>query len=481
MKSSMLNPVDFKPPPLGIGLVYTPGVEEFLNSGSDALDVIEIEPQTLWLPSTSRKSQPVLHPKALELLRNRPHHKLLHGVGFPVGGSHQPCPHQVKEMARNIRDLNVPWCSEHLAFHHSTLEGEEVFTGFFLPCLQTPEGIETAVGTIRALKASLPVPFAVETAVNYLRPQPSEMPDGEFVASVCEAADCGIVLDLHNIWTNARNGRQSTSDFLAQLPLERVWEIHMAGGEEMDNYWLDAHSGAIPAEVEALAAEIIPRLPNLGAIVLEVMPARLPALGLDGLKLEMDRLRALWNLRDASAARQTARLHLARQWSGHDCPRVHEWEQTLAHLVLGGKAQTALARSLHEDPAIALFQRLIEDVRAGVLTDNFRLTLRLLRLSKGEAFLKNLLQDFWAATRPSLWGYQEAQTFGRYLQERSLPIPHVTEVLAFETARLETVLCGSTQTVRFHNSPFQLLTALGEGRLPAGLVSQEIDLEIVPD
>jgi uncharacterized protein len=47
---------------------------------------------------------------------------------------------------------------------------------------------------------------------------------------------------LHNLWCNQLNGRQQVLDVLAELPLDRVWEVHLAGGKEMDGLWLDAHS-----------------------------------------------------------------------------------------------------------------------------------------------------------------------------------------------------------------------------------------------
>jgi hypothetical protein len=211
------------------------------------------------------------------------------------------------------------------------------------------------------------------------------------------------------------------------------------------------------------------------------MPGHLQTLGPDGLKREMDRLRALWDLRDGSVRAQRMCLGRMKSSRGLSAPSVPEWEQTLVELVLGGKARNLFGQALQEDPAILLYQRLIEDIRAGVLTDNFRLSMRLIRLSQGEAFLRNLLENFWATKRPSPWGYEEAQAFGCYLRNRPLAIPHLEEVMGFEMARLQTMLSGTTRTVRFHTNPFGLLGALGEGRPPFELIPQEIDLEIVPD
>ena len=130
-------------------------------------------------------------------------------------------------------------------------------------------GIEAAIHSVRALQSELSIPFLIETGVNYLRPLPEEVPDGEFVARVVEGSGCGILLDLHNLWANERNGRQSIADFLDSIPLERVRELHLASGHEHGGLWLDAHSGAMPEGLFELAQSVVRRLPNLGAVIFE--------------------------------------------------------------------------------------------------------------------------------------------------------------------------------------------------------------------
>ncbi len=115
------------------------------------------------------------------------------------------------------------------------------------------------IGTAR------PEPIAFENPVSYLPPHPAEIPDGEFAAEVAEAADCGILLDLHNLLCNERNGRQSVAEYCRSIPLERVWEIHLAGGQLERGFWLDAHSGIVEPALLEIVAELVPRLPALRA------------------------------------------------------------------------------------------------------------------------------------------------------------------------------------------------------------------------
>lgn len=68
-----------------------------------------------------------------------------------------------------------------------------------LPPLQNADGLAAIVANIQQLQSHLDVPLLIETGVNYLQVQPDQWSDGEFVAAVATAADCGILLDLHNI------------------------------------------------------------------------------------------------------------------------------------------------------------------------------------------------------------------------------------------------------------------------------------------
>src|SRR3546814_3192135 len=104
---------------------------------------------------------------------------------------------------------------------------------------------------------------------------------------------------MHKLWCNQLNGRQPVDDVLATLPLERVWEIHLAGGDAVDGYWLDAHSGLVPDPLMELCRTWFPRLPNLKAVIFEIIPDYLASkdMGLDVLLAQLEAIRVLWNVR----------------------------------------------------------------------------------------------------------------------------------------------------------------------------------------
>jgi uncharacterized protein (UPF0276 family) len=264
-------------PALGVGIVYSSAIEPLLNRHPELFPVLEVEPQTTWIKIPGASQHYRLNREVLEHLGRLPGRKIIHSVGTSVGGTVRPEPAQLERLRETIAYFESPWASDHLSFNQTA----EFATGFFLPPRQTLQGLETATAAIRALQAALPVPIAVETGVSYLRPLPDELPDGDFVGRVVENADCGLLLDLHNVYCNSLNGRQPLDEYLHQLPLDRVWEIHLAGGMERDGFWLDAHSGAIPDSLYAVAEELVPRLPNLKAIIFEIFPSFVPVVGLE--------------------------------------------------------------------------------------------------------------------------------------------------------------------------------------------------------
>ena len=178
--------------------------------------------------------------------------------------------------------------------------------------------------------------MAVEPGLTDRTPRADELADGAIVRRGADAAECGLRLDLHNLYAKALNGPQSLDDVLDDLPLERVWEVHLAGGMEVDGFWLDAHSGAIPDALYAVAERVIPRLPNLRAIVFEIVPSFVPVVGLDLVEEQIHRLHALWTDRPTTTPPATQPRPITISIDTHDDDALlpEAWERALGALVL---------------------------------------------------------------------------------------------------------------------------------------------------
>ena len=464
-------------PELGVGIVYSSALEPLLETHPQTVDVIEIEPQTTWLERPDRPGEILARSEVDEHLASLPYHKLVHSIGTPVGGSVRGIDAQLPLLRNAVRRFGAPWASEHLGFNLTP----DFFTGFFLPPRQTASGLEVYVPAIRRLAAAVQVPLAIETGVNYLQPRPDEIEDGAFVAELVDRANCGILLDLHNLYANELNGRQKVWDFLNQIPLDRVWEIHLAGGFEWNGYWLDAHSGAMADRLFALSREIIPHLPNLKAIVFEVFTSFVPSFGLESVRTEMERIRELWQLRRPVAVRRPARP-VGDHGTSRAAVTVQEWECTLGALAIGRPPLNSFGEELASDPGVSLICELIHEFRASMVVAVYRLSCRLMMLALTPDVFRTVLEDFWAHEPPRQYAAAEAEAFVAYLRAKNLRLPQLAKVLEFEKAAMDTVLDGAARIVRFSSDPFPLLRALAEGRLPDGIPQEgNYEIELKPE
>ena len=431
-----------------------PGLEPLIGA-PDLVDVVEIEPEMFWY---ERDGEVALYQRAWERVARLPVPKLVHGVGYAVGGT--VCPAQLSLLRRCVDELGVAWASHHLAFNWF---GEPArFSGFLLPPRQTDDGVRAAASSIRAFAAAMPCPVAIETGVNYLRPRADELLDGEFVARVCRAADCGLLLDLHNLWANQQNGRDSIDAYLAALPLDRVIEVHIAGGFALDGYWLDAHSGPPPDALFDVLADVLPCLPAVRAVCFEVLAPFVPRVGIDGVGAVLERIRRVWS-------RPRGRVStVTRTCTPVTGPSAEAWEHALGSLAIGEPPSTPLARALATDPAVGLLAKLVMQGRAGMVTGALRLTVRLLVIALGPDATFALLERFCRASPPRPFASAESEAFAAWLAGQELALPYLADALAFDLASGRAESTGEPVEVTLSIDPRVLCEALGRGELPQG-------------
>ncbi len=162
--------------------------------------------------------------------------------------------------------MKSPWYADHMFFGFPATA--YVWSS---PLPFSRAEIERVAGRAAALQDRLKLPLLHENAFYYAPMPGTEIAEAEFIAALVEKAQTHLLLDLHNIYANSRNfeGYDAWA-FLRTVPLDRVVEIHLAGGQQAEGWYHDFHSHAVPEPVWEMLAYVVPRAPNLRAIVLEV-------------------------------------------------------------------------------------------------------------------------------------------------------------------------------------------------------------------
>jgi len=464
---------------LGVGVVYFRGFEGFLASHSSLIDVVEIEPQTFWYDRNDRCDAFKHDAEVINFLQAYERPILFHGVGYPIGGACLPSEAHFNTLKQQAEALDPGWISEHLSFNMFKEGKKAVNSGFLLPPLQSAEGIEVAAANIRNYKAQMNLSFAFETGTNYLRPRKDEIPDGLFTRMVAEAADCHILLDLHNILANQRNGRQGVLAFFDSLPHERIIELHVGGGMYYKDYYLDAHSGPSDKELLDLMRYVVTRLPNLKALIFEIDPDSFTKVPEAALVNQLTAMHRIWNKRGIYCKGQV-KAPVSNTPVVENLPSVNDWEFTLGRLALGKEPQTPLAAELAKDPGLGIVKDLIFNFRGSVLVSMLRLTTRLLRLSVGEELFNAYVNDFFDKAFPELLPVIVAEEFAVYILSKNIKVPYLGKILEYELFSIYTAIDKINRTVSFNFDPAPVFVALENARLPGEQpMNKTVKLEIV--
>src|SRR6266403_1677680 len=142
-----------------------------------------------------------------------------------------------KKLKRLVKRTNTPWLSDHLCW--GSVDGR--YTHDLLPMPYTFACAKVTAENIREASDFLEVPICVENVSSYAEFHASEMTEWEFLSEVVERADCGILLDVNNIYVSSENHSFDPYAYLDNIPHNRVGQIHIAGHSKFEKYILDTH------------------------------------------------------------------------------------------------------------------------------------------------------------------------------------------------------------------------------------------------
>ena len=173
-----------------------------------------------------------------------------HGVSMYFGSAEPLNREHLRRLKTLVKRTRTPWLTDHLCW--GSVDGR--YSHDLLPMPYTFEAAKKTAQKIREARDFLEVPIAVENVSSYAEFHVSEMTEWEFLTEVAEGADCGILLDVNNIYVSSRNHSFNPLDYLNNVPHERVAQIHIAGHTKYRKYILDTHDHPVIDPVWALYA-----------------------------------------------------------------------------------------------------------------------------------------------------------------------------------------------------------------------------------
>ena len=173
---------------------------------------------------------------------------VMHGVSMSIGSTDPLDRDYLAKLKDLAQRTKAHWVSDHLCWTgvaHRNLHD-------LLPMPYTESALRHVIERIKAVQDVLERPLFLENPSSYVEFTSSSMSEWEFLARMAEGADCGLLLDVNNVWVSSFNHGFDPYEYLAGIPMERVAQFHVAGHTNKGTHIIDTHLGRAIDEVWAL-------------------------------------------------------------------------------------------------------------------------------------------------------------------------------------------------------------------------------------
>jgi uncharacterized protein (UPF0276 family) len=188
----------------------------------------------------------------------------LHGVALSIGSTDPLDDPYLVRLRALIERLEPALVTDHLCW--TGVGGRKLYD--LLPLPYTEETLAHVVERVRRVQDALGHRIALENPSTYVAFRHSTMCESEFLAAVSIAADCGLLIDVNNVYVSAHNVGFEPRRYLDAIPPDRVAQIHLAGFTDMGSYLFDTHSAPVHEDVWTLYRYAVARF-GAGATLVE--------------------------------------------------------------------------------------------------------------------------------------------------------------------------------------------------------------------
>jgi len=245
---------------LGVGVgLRPPHYSEFFQSPPSSVSWVEVISENFmdW------QHQSILAPMHC-LKRVRQHLPVvLHGVSLSIGSCEPLDLSYLASLKKLVHEIEPAWLSDHLCW--TGIGGENLHD--LLPVPYTEESLKLVVEKIEQVQDFLGRRILLENPSTYLQFEQDEMTEWDFIRQMAQKADCGILLDINNVYVNSINHNFDPLLYLKSMPKERVCQLHLAGHSDNGDHHLDTHDAPVCQEVWDLYRFCLSYFGNLSVMI----------------------------------------------------------------------------------------------------------------------------------------------------------------------------------------------------------------------
>jgi uncharacterized protein (UPF0276 family) len=186
----------------------------------------------------------------------------LHGVSMSIGSTDRIDREYLRKLKALARRVRAHWVSDHLCW--TGVAGRNVHD--LLPMPYTEEALRHTAARVREVSEVLERPLVLENPSSYVEFTDSSMTEWEFLSRLCDESDCGLLLDVNNVYVSSFNHGFDPRAYIDAVPADRVVQYHLAGHTHKGTHIVDTHSDHAIQEVWDLYARSCRRTGNVATL-----------------------------------------------------------------------------------------------------------------------------------------------------------------------------------------------------------------------
>lgn len=162
---------------------------------------------------------------------------VLHGVSMSIGSIDPLNISYIQKLKNLANEVNARWISDHLCW--TGVLGANSHD--LLPMPLNELTLKHIVSRVNKVQDLLERPLILENPSSYISFKESTMDEPEFLTELSHQTDCGLLLDVNNVYVSCFNDGSDPLAYLKRFPFEHVVQMHLAGHQHCGTHIIDTH------------------------------------------------------------------------------------------------------------------------------------------------------------------------------------------------------------------------------------------------